>query len=37
MGGFHNPKSNLKIAEECCGDYSEMSYQTVSITIWELL
>ena len=28
MGGFHNPKPNLKIAEECCGDYSEMSYPT---------
>ena len=35
MGGFHNPKPNLKIAEECCGDYSEMSYPTEApLHIW---
>jgi hypothetical protein len=37
MGGFHHPGPNPEIADECCGDYPEMSYQTVSITIWEIL
>ena len=37
MGGFHHPGPNQEMADECCRDYSEMSQQTVSISIWEIL